>query len=432
MEFKESERLYKRSAKVLAGGVSSHFRAFGKPCPMFFDRASGSRIWDVDGNEYLDYALSQGPMILGHSPAEVLEAVQQELSRGQLYAGQHVGEIELAELFHKLVPCAELTRFSLTGSEATLTALRLARAATGRTKFVKFEGHYHGWYDSVLVSVNPGEDEQGPRSAPNAVGLTQGQSRSALKEVIVLPWNDIDLLARTVRRRAKEIAAIIMEPIMCNSGCIPPRDGFLEAVRELCDETGIVLIFDEVITGFRCALGGAQALLGITPDLATFGKALAAGFPISAIAGRGELMDLIANGTVMHAGTFNTYNAGVAASLATIRRMKANRNEVHRRLRRLGQRLMAGIRRAARRYGKPVLIQGPGPMFHVGFTDRDAVHDYRGCQSYDVPRYGLFVQAMRELGVRLIGRGIWYVSAAHTEDDIDDTLERLERVLREA
>jgi len=430
MESKESERLYKRSAKVLAGGVSSHFRALSKPFPMFFDRASGPRIWDADGNEYIDYALSQGPMVLGHSPPAVLEAVQRELSKGQLYAGQHLGEIELAELFCRLVPCADLSRFSLTGSEATHTALRLARAATGRSKFVKFEGHYHGWYDSVLVSINPNTEERGPRKAPNAVGMTQGQVKSALKDVIVLPWNDIGLLRRTVWRRAKEIAAIIMEPIMCNSGCIPPREGFLEGVRELCDETGIVLIFDEIITGFRCALGGAQALLGVTPDLATFGKAMAAGFPISAIAGRKGLMDLIADGVVMHAGTFNTYNAGVAASLAAIRQMKANRNEVHRRLKRLGKRLMTGIRRAARRYGKPILAQGPGPMFHVGFTERGAVHDYRGCQSYDAPRYGQFVQAMRELGVRLIGRGIWYVSAAHAEDDIDDTLERVQLALR--
>jgi glutamate-1-semialdehyde 2,1-aminomutase len=218
---------------------------------------------------------------------------------------------------------------------------------------------------------------------------------------------------------------------MCNTGCIPPREGFLEGVRELCSAKAIPLIFDEIITGFRCALGGAQALYGVTPDIAAFGKAMAAGFPMSAIAGKTEFMRLIADREVMHAGTFNTYNPGVAASLATIRRMTAKRNEMHRNLTSLGKRLMDGIRSAAARQGKSVLVQGPGPMFHVGFTERSAVHDYRESQEYDTARYGRLVQAMQERGVRLIGRGIWYVSAAHTQDDVDDTLGRFEDALRE-
>jgi glutamate-1-semialdehyde 2,1-aminomutase len=239
------------------------------------------------------------------------------------------------------------------------------------------------------------------------------------------------VLRRTVDAREKEIAAVIMEPIMCNTGCIPPREGFLEGVRELCSAKAIPLIFDEIITGFRCALGGAQALYGVTPDIAAFGKAMAAGFPMSAIAGKTEFMRLIADREVMHAGTFNTYNPGVAASLATIRRMTAKRNEMHRKLTSLGKRLMAGIRSAAARQGKSVLVQGPGPMFHVGFTERSAVYDYRESQDYDTARYGRLVQAMQERGVRLIGRGIWYVSAAHTQDDVDDTLGRFEDALRE-
>ena len=430
MKLNESQKLFERAQKSLAGGVSSHFRALDKPIPQFFEKANGANIWDADGNKYTDFALSQGPMILGHSPAPVLKAVTEEMKRGQLFAGQHVPEIELAELIQKHVPCADLTRFSLTGSEATQTAIRVARAYTGRKKYIKFEGQYHGWFDSTLISVAPPKEVRGPLKSPIVVGMTKGQTESVLEEAIVLPWNNLAALKRTVKEREKEVAGIIMEPVMCNCGCIPPKPGYLEGVRNLCDKKDIPLIFDEIITGFRCALGGAQAHYGVTPDIATFGKAMAAGFPISAISGTRKFMDLIANGEVMHAGTFNSYNIGIAASLATTRLMAENRQEVHRRIRRNGKALMSGIRRIARKQNKPLLVQGLGPMFHVGFTPKKEITSFRDCDSYDAARYGQVVSAMRERGVRLIGRGIWYVSAAHTEKDVEKTLAMFEEVIR--
>lgn len=431
MSLNESQKLFERAQMSLAGGVSSHFRALDKPTPQFFEKAKGAYIWDVDGNKYLDFALSQGPMILGHSPSPVLKAVKQEMNRGLLFAGQHLPEIELAELFQKHVPCADLTRFSLTGSEATQTAIRVARGYTGKKKYIKFEGQYHGWFDSTLISVAPSKEIRGPLKSPNSVGMTKGQMESVLDEVIVLPWNNLAVLKRTIKERENEVAGIIMEPVMCNCGCILPLPGYLEGVRELCDKKDIPLIFDEIITGFRCALGGAQAHFGVTPDMATFGKAMAAGFPISAICGKRKFMDLIACGEVMHAGTFNSYNIGIAASLATIQLMSQNRQEVHRHIRKLGKSLMSGIRRIAKKQKKPLLVQGLGPMFHVGFTSSKEVTSFRDCDNYDGARYGQLVSGMRERGVRLIGRGIWYVSAAHTERHVEQTLALFEDALRD-
>ncbi|MCS6860134.1 MAG: aminotransferase class III-fold pyridoxal phosphate-dependent enzyme, partial [Abditibacteriales bacterium] len=241
MSFTQSLSLYTRARESLAGGVSSHFRAAGKPCPLFFARAAGARLWDVDGNEYIDYALGQGPMILGHSPPEVLDAVEAAMRRGQLFAGQHELEITVAEKLQQIVPCAELVRFGNSGSEAVHTALRLARAHTGKERFIKFEGQYHGWLDNVLVSVNPPLDQVGDYQSPNVVPWSQGQAQGAVGEAIVLPWNDLALLEKTIAARHREIAAVITEPIMCNTNCILPADGYLAGMRELCTRHNIVL-----------------------------------------------------------------------------------------------------------------------------------------------------------------------------------------------
>src|ERR1051325_1474130 len=285
---------------------------------MFYERAKGSRIWDVDGNEFLDFTLSQGPMILGHSHPKVLKAVTKASREGQLFAGQHELELQLAERIQKLVPCAEQMRFSLSGSEAVHTALRLARGFTGRNKYIRFEGHYHGWFDNVAMSVSPTPAEAGPPESPKTVPWTLGVTPSDLDQVIVLQWNDLDAVKRALESRPNEVAAIITEPIMCNNGCILPKAGYLEGLRALCDQHGVVLIFDEVITGFRVDLGGAQKYFGVTPDLAVFGKAFASGYPISVLAGKSKFMDLIACGKVLHAGTMNSSNPTVAASLATL------------------------------------------------------------------------------------------------------------------
>jgi len=428
--YERSRDLYERACRVLAGGVSSEFRKFGPPHPLFYVRGNGSHIVDVDGNESLDFTLSQGPLILGHSHPQVLAEVAKASADGQLFAGQHLRELELAETLQRVIPCAELLRFSLSGSESDHAALRLARAVTGRPKFLRFEGHYHGWFDSVAVGIGgPSLEALGPREHPTPVRWTQGLPDKIEEQCVVLPWNDLALVEQTLRTRSQEIAAVITEPVMCNSGCIEPEPGYLAGLRQLCDRYGIVLIFDEVITGFRLGLGGAQKHYGVTPDLGVFGKAMASGYPISVLAGKRRFMEKIADGTVIHAGTMNSGNPSIAAAQATLSVLE---NEaVHPRLFEHGRRLMSGLRDASQRAGKPLLIQGPGPMFHAGITSLDKVRDFRETLSYDKPRYAKFVAAMQERGIRLIGRGLWYLSAAHTQAEIDQAVETAYEVLRE-
>ncbi len=427
-QYPKSREMYERACRVLAGGISSEFRRYNQPHPLFYASGSGSHIVDVDGNDYLDFTLSQGPLILGHSHPEVLEAVANASVAGQLYAGQHLAELELAERLQALIPCAELVRFSLSGSEAVHAALRLARAATGRPKFLRFEGHYHGWLDNVAVGVAGTTEELGERWEPHAVRWSAGLPAHIEDESLVRPWNDLNLVRRTLEAHHEQIAAVITEPIMCNSGCITPDVGFLPGLRELCDRYGVLLIFDEVITGFRLGPGGAQEWCGVMPDLAIFGKAMASGYPISALVGPEQRMRLIAEGAVIHAGTMNAGNPSVAAALATLTVLQ--REEVHSRLYAHGQRLMAGLRAAAEAAGRPALIQGPGPMFHLGFTSRVSIRDYRDSLHYDKGLYARFVLAMQERGIRLIGRGLWYISAAHTEAEIDHCINTASEVFQ--
>lgn len=428
--YQASKVLFERACQVLAGGVSSEFRKYGPPHPLFYERGAGSRIVDVDGNEYLDFTLSQGPLILGHSHPQVLSEVAEASATGQLFAGQHLRELELAERLQRLIPCAELLRFSLSGSEADHAALRLARAVTGRPRFLRFEGHYHGWFDNVALGVSgPSLEALGPREHPTPVRWTAGLPADIEKQSLVLPWNDLALVDQTLRDAHEQIAAIITEPVMCNSGCIEPAAGFLAGLRRLCDSYGIVLIFDEVITGFRLGLGGAQKYFEVTPDLAIFGKAMASGYPISVLAGKRRFMDKIADGTVIHAGTMNSGQPSIAAAQATLGVLESER--VHARLFELGRRLMEGLRDASQRAGQPMLVQGPGPMFHAGFTPLKQVRDFRETLTYDKPRYAAFVAAMQERGIRLIGRGLWYISAAHTQEEIDQCIATAFDVLKE-
>lgn len=425
--YQTSQALWERAKLSLAGGVSSNVRAAGQP-PLYFERAQGARLVDVDGNSYLDYVLGQGPMLLGHSPAAVLEFVSQAIQQGQLYAGQHRLEVELAEKLQALIPCAELVRLGNSGSEVVHAALRLARGHTGREKVLKFEGHYHGWYDDQLISVMPPLTQAGSREKPHSVPASVGQSKRVLDDVIVCTWNDTDLLQAVVREHASELAAIVMEPVMCNVGCIPPQPGFLEAVRALCTEHGIVLIFDEVITGFRLALGGAQAYYGVTPDLATFAKAMANGFPISCLAGKREIMQHIADLRVNHSGTYNSNVAATAAGWACVTELERTGDELYPRLFELGQILRDGLRQRAARLGLEVLVQGIGPIAHLAFTTREAIVDYRTWLDSNNERYLRFTSKMLDRGVRILGRGLWYISAAHTAEDIAFTLDTAEDV----
>jgi len=425
MDRSGSQALWERSKRSLAGGISSNVRATSQP-PLYFERAEGAQLFDVDGNVYVDYVLGQGPMILGHTPTPIIQAVQRAMQAGQLYAGQHELEIRLSEKLQQFIPCAELVRYSNSGSEIVQAALRVARAYTGREKIVKFEGHYHGWFDNVLISVHPPLDRAGPRERPYPCAGSAGQARSALADVIVLPWNDLTIFAETVAQHSDEIAAVIMEPIMCNTGCILPQAGYLEGVRELCSQRGIVLIFDEIITGFRIGLSGAQGYLGFTPDLATFGKAMANGFPISCLAGKRALMELIASQHVNHSGTFNSNVVSMAAAWATLTELEQVERQAYRHLHELGRALMAGILELARKLGISVLIQGMGPVFHLAFTQQESIVDYRTFLECDRDRYRQFADLLLDEGVRILPRGLWYLSLAHTTEDIEFTLRAVE------
>ncbi|HLU94887.1 MAG TPA: aspartate aminotransferase family protein, partial [Membranihabitans sp.] len=390
MQHDKSAQLLDRAKKVLAGGVSSEFRKYNHPHALFYTHGTGSRIYDVDRNEYLDFTLSQGPLILGHSNEELLDRIDEYSRKGQLFAGQHIQEIELAEKISELIPSAELMRFSLSGSEAVQTAFRIARTKTGKNKFLRFEGHYHGWLDNVAWGLSiPDSKDLGERESPEVYPWTEGLPDQSREEFEILPWNDLELVSHFLEKNHSEIAAIITEPVMCNKGCILPKKGFLEGLRELCTKYGIALIFDEVITGFRINLGGAQTYFNVIPDLAIFAKAMASGYPLSAVVGKKEWMQMVVEGRALHAGTMNSGNAPVAAALSTITILE--RDRPHDRMFSLGQKLMDGIRTAARTHDLNLKVIGPGPMFCTCFTDLDEIHDFRDTLSFDNGKLKRFI-----------------------------------------
>ena len=429
-QYDQSAKLLARAKRSLAGGVSSEFRKYNHPHAIFYAHANGSRIYDVDGNEYIDFTLSQGPMIVGHNHPHVVKRVEDYAKKGQLFAGQHLLEIELAEKLQQLIPSAELMRFCLDGSEAIQTAFRVARAKTGKQKFLRFEGHYHGWLDNVAWGLStPSAAALGTREDPTFFPWTAGFPDHVQDEFIILPWNDLALLEKTIKEKHLEIAALITEPIMCNNGCILPREGYLQGMRELCDQYNITLIFDEVITGFRTHLGGAQKYFNVIPDLSIFAKAIGSGYPISAIVGKKDWMNLIAEGKVIHAGTMNSSNSTVAAAIGTLEVLESE--NVISRISKLGLQLMEGLREIGRQNKSNLLVQGPGPMFHTGFTQLPTVNDFRDVLAYDKVRLNKFIAGMHDNGIRIIGRGLWYLSAAHTEEDIHQALATSAKVFKQ-
>ena len=429
--YQESEALLERASRVLAGGVSSEFRKYNHPHALFYTHGEGSRVYDVDGNAYLDFTLSQGPLIVGHSHPHVLAEVEAYSHQGQLFAGQHIKEIELAEKLNQLIPSAELMRFCLDGSEAVQTAFRVARSKTGKNKFLRFEGHYHGWLDNVAWGISTSSVEAlGDESNPNVYPWSAGLSPNSQDDFIILPWNDLALVERVVADRQHELAAIITEPVMCNNGCIVPNEGFLQGLRDICDRYGIALIFDEVITGFRLGLGGAQRYYGITPDLSIFAKAIASGYPISAIVGRREWMEEIVSARVIHAGTMNTSNPTVAAALATIEVLERD-PDTYDRIFRLGKKLMEGLRAAALTTGQNLFVQGTGSMFNTSFTSLPDIRNYRDTLQTDKAKLKRFIAGLHDRGIRVIGRGLWYISAVHTDEDIEQAIETGAAVLKE-
>lgn len=411
----ESERMTAIAERFVPGGVNSNIRLGGPS--VFFARGEGAWLWDVDGNDYVDYLLGQGPAFLGHAPADVLDAVDAACRSGMVYAAQHPLEIEAAELMCRAIGWAEMVRFGSSGTEVVQAALRLARAATDRREFVRFEGHYHGWLDNVLIDV--GDD--GP------IAASEGQIADYLKDCHLLPWNDLDPLADVLKRHGPNVAAVIMEPMMVNVGAIEPVSGYLEGVRRLCDEYGVVLIFDEIITGFRVAFGGAAARYGVAPDLATYGKAMAGSWPVAALAGSAELMGRFGTGAVNHSGTFNANVMGMAAIVATLRRLEDG--TAYRKLDRVGGALMKGLRELADGASIPLHIQGLPMAFHASFGEGDVV-DYRGLQAKDAAGYRAFARALFDCGVWVAPRGIWYVSTAHGEREVEVTLDRVGAALK--
>lgn len=422
MDFSKSLKVVEAGVAYVAGGVNSNYR-IGRPNPLVFANASGCELIDVDGNVLTDYFLGMGPMLLGHSPKEVIEAAKSQLDVSLLVAGQTELEYSAARLICEMVPSAELVRFASTGSEAVQVALRVARAATNRSKIIKFEGQYHGWFDNVFWSHAPDSAIAGDALSPIPVAGTQGQEPS--ENLVVLPWNNIQVIEDHLKNG--DIAGIIMEPIMFNTCGILPLLGFLEEVRELCTKYETILIFDEVITGFRVAPGGAQAVLGVTPDLTILGKALANGFAVAAIAGKRELMNLVAQGKVVHAGTYNTQSVSMAATIATLEMIKSGKP--HEAIGVTGAALMQGLVEEFTNAGVVHEIIGYPAVFHVRF-DLQGPTDYRSGIKANTSRYGDFAFALLKSGIRILPRGTWFLSSAHEMVDIDKTLGVVRDVLR--
>jgi glutamate-1-semialdehyde 2,1-aminomutase len=400
-----------RAARRLPGGVNSNVRL--DAAPLFFERGRGAWLWDIDGNDYIDYLLGQGPAFLGHAPEPVLAAVSEASRRGMVFGAQHELEVEAAELLCDTLGWPDMVRFGSSGTEVVQAALRVARAATGRKKFVRFEGHYHGWLDNVLLSY--GERGPGPGS--------KGQLGHHLDDCLVLGWNDLAALEALLEASGSEVAAILMEPMMLNAGAIEPRPGYLEGVRSLCDRHGIVLIFDEVITGFRLAMGGAAERFGVVPDLATYGKAMAGGWPVGALVGRAELMEPVGTGRVNHSGTFNANVMAAAAVVASLEYLK--QEPPYERLERITTDLRRGLRELAEEASIPLRTQGAPGAFHASIAPGDVeVREFRDLDQLDHDAYVKLVDRMIASGVWLSGRGIWYVSTVHGDDEVAITLER--------
>jgi glutamate-1-semialdehyde 2,1-aminomutase len=427
-KWSNSRALLARAKRSLAGGVSSPFRAKA-PVPLYFESGHGCRLRDVDGNEYIDYALAWGPLILGHCHPEIVAAVREQADRPHTYGAQHKLEFEVAELFQQCVPCAERVAFTSSGSEAVQLALRLARAWTNRNLTVKFEGHYHGWLDSVLISYHPALSEAGPPDLPIPVPASRGQVPNSTDNVVVLPWNRPDIFSAFMEKRGAEIAGVITEPVLCNSGCLMPLPGFLKLLREECNKHGAVLIFDEVITGFRMSIGGAQRHYGITPDIATFGKALGAGLPVSAIAGREEIFNLMFGGGVAYGGTFNGNPLSLAAAKVALTELSKNDGSLLCQANENGTRLRTSIQHAAEKYGVALRTEGFGTAFALHFTARKELLTYRDTLDDDIERLNRFLLKVLENSIYMLPDGRVYVSGVHSISDIDETGDAMERAI---
>lgn len=425
-----SAELFQRAQESIAGGVTSVVRgtkAGWLPYPPMIQRGDGSHLYDVDENEYIDYVLGHGPLILGHRPQVVSQAVAEAiLEYGSMFALPYAMEQQVAEKIRDRFPSMELVKFSNSGSEATHYAVRLARAVTGRDKIIKFEGQYHGWTDATEYSYHPALQDLGPRTAPRTIPAAAGTPMEYARLVITQPWNDADLVRKTLRDHRGEIAAIITEPIMANCGVIPPAPGYLQFLREITRDNDILLIFDEVITGLRAARGGAQELYNVRPDVTVLAKALGAGFAVAAYGGSRAVMEPVARDEILHAGTYNANMVAMSAANATLDELDKPGTYEH--LERIGSTLAQGIEEIMERAAIPARVQRVASFFQIYFSPRP-IREYRDAAQYaDLMRFRKLHQALRARGVLIYpnGLGRWFLSTAHTTSDIEATLNAIE------
>jgi len=432
-----SQSLFQEAQKFLAGGIGSGTRAPSSgwiPSPIYVDRGEGSHIWDVDGNEYIDFFAGGGPLILGHRPKPVIDRVCETIQqRGSLFSLAHDLEIEASKKICQLLPSIQKVRFDNSGTSAVQRAIRLARAYTGKTKIIRFEGHYHGWSDQIHWSNRPPLEAAGRRNAPRPIPNSNGIPEVLAETLIVLPWNDIEILEKTIEAHKHEIACVITEPILGNLGGIMPKPGYLQAMRQLTADNDIVLIFDEVLTGFRVALGCAQGMYNITPDLTTLAKAVAGGFPAAVVGGNNDIMDLISNGEIMYGGTYNTNPVVTSAVSATLTELeKPGQFE---RMNALGEKLANGLVEIACRNGLPACWSGVGGMFQLWFCSPDELPtDYRSA----VPilkrsPYAAFWKGLMQRGILVQPRqdNLFLLSCVHSEEDIQAALSAAELAIKE-
>jgi glutamate-1-semialdehyde 2,1-aminomutase len=426
MNFSNSERLFEAAQKVIPGGVNSPARAFrgvgGRP--LFIERAEGAYMWDADGNRYIDYVLSWGPLILGHAHPEVVEALHGAAKRGTSYGAPTALETELAELVCELVPSVEQVRFVNSGTEATMSVLRLARAYTGREKIIKLTGNYHGHADFLLVQAGSGVATLG---LPDSPGVPKG----ATQDTLTAPFNDLEAIERLFKEMGDNIAGIILEPVAGNMGMIPPVEGYLAGLRALCDRYGALLIFDEVMTGFRVALGGAQEYYGVMPDLTALGKVIGGGLPVGAYAGRREIMQTVAPaGSMYQAGTLSGNPLAITAGIVTLKKIKAP--GVFDSLVKGATRLREGISAAAEAAGVPVYATQVGTMFCFFFNEGPVI-DWETAAKSDTKALARFFWAMVEQGVYFPPSQFesWFFSTCHTSEIVDQTIQAAQKVFAE-
>lgn len=416
-----NQALQRRAQRVLPLGVNSNFRFWGDGLTPYVRRAKGARLWDVGGNEFIDYRLAFGPIILGHAWDAVDAKVAEEIRQGVLFAMTGELEIEVAEMIVAMCPAVELVRMACSGTEATMHAVRLARAFTGRELLVKFEGNYHGFQDHTLWSTYAPVEAYGSRRSPIPVPASSGIPRVLGEKIITLPFNDFEGLERVMRAFGDQVAAVISEPCQGNCAAIPPQPGFLELIRRLTTEHGALFILDEVKTGFRVARGGAQELYGVRPDLATYAKALGNGYPVAALGGRREIMELIGQG-VSQGGTYTNNKPGIAAAWATLRILRDE--PVIETIQRRGARLMEGLRRIFAEHGEQAVVTGYPGMFAFSLGVERVTCQREWAES-DRPRLLRLAEAAMERGVMpdYDPREPWFLCYAHTDADVDRTLE---------